>query len=40
LIEILRASFEEQRNNFTIDMDEGRKMFKELSGKIKEYQQL
>jgi hypothetical protein len=37
LTEILRKTFEEQRNNFTTDMEEGRKMLKELSGKIKEY---
>jgi hypothetical protein len=37
LTEILRKTFEEQRNNFTTDMEEGRKMLKELSGKIKKY---
>jgi hypothetical protein len=35
LTEILRKTFKEQRNNFTTDMEEGRKMLKELSGKIK-----
>jgi hypothetical protein len=34
LTEILRKTFEEQRNNFTTDVEEGRKMLKELSGKI------
>ncbi|XP_060569098.1 uncharacterized protein LOC132727568 isoform X3 [Ruditapes philippinarum] len=33
--EILRKTFEEQRNNFTTDMEEGRKMLKELSENIK-----
>jgi hypothetical protein len=35
LTEILRKTFEEQRNNFTTDMEEGRKMLKDLSGKRK-----
>ncbi|XP_060554169.1 uncharacterized protein LOC132715199 [Ruditapes philippinarum] len=33
--EILRKTFEEQRNNFTTDMEEGRKMLKELSENMK-----
>ncbi|XP_060560791.1 uncharacterized protein LOC132720638 isoform X1 [Ruditapes philippinarum] len=33
--EILRATFEEQRNNFTTDMEEGRKMLKEFAETIK-----
>jgi hypothetical protein len=37
---MLRKTFEEQRNNLTTDMVEGRKMLKELSGKIKEYQHI
>jgi hypothetical protein len=38
--EILRKTFEKQRNNFTTDMEEGMNMLKELSGKIKEYQHM
>jgi hypothetical protein len=38
LTEILRKKIEELQNNITTDMDEGRKMLTELSGKIKVHQ--